>query len=136
MASQPTAGELAEQVRAALDSADLAAIGELLHPDVRWGAPGDPEPSCRNRAQVLAWYRRGRDAGVRARVAEVVAHGDKILVGLTVAGRAGADEKAGAESDRWEVLTVGEGQIVDIRGFDDRGEAADYAGMPPGPDQR
>lgn len=68
-------------------------------------------------------------------MADVFAHGDKILVGLKVAGRAGVDDKTGAEKDRWQVLTVADGQIVDIRGFDDRGEAAAYAGMPPGPDQ-
>ena len=130
METQPALREFAEQVKAALDSADLGAIGHLLHPDVRWGAPDDPEPSCQNRAQVLAWYRRGREHGVRARVTEVVAHGDKILVGLKVAGRAEVDEQAGDENDRWQVLTVGEGLIVDIRGFDDRSEAAVFAGMP------
>ena len=122
-------GDLAARVRAALESADLGAIGELLHPNVRWGAPDDPEPSCQNRAQVLAWYRQGREAGVRARVTEVVAHGDKILVGLKVVGTAAAGE-LGGEADRWQVLTVDEGQIVDIRGFDDRGEAAAHAGKP------
>jgi len=125
---EPSAEKLVERVGAALDSGDLETIGELLHPNVRWGAPDDPEPSCQNRRQVLAWYQRGRDAGVRARVTEVVAHGDKILVGLSVVGTQSADE-ADREMTRWQVLTVVHGQIVDIRAFDDRNEAATRAGL-------
>src|SRR6516162_3046421 len=62
---------LAGRVRLALEAADLDAYAELLDPGVRWGPPGDPVPPCQNRAQVLAWYQRGRcprpcdrDAGV------------------------------------------------------------------------
>jgi hypothetical protein len=46
---------LERKVRIALESADLAAFADLLHPDVQWGPPGDPAPPCRNRDQVLAW---------------------------------------------------------------------------------
>jgi len=114
---------ITDRVRAALESADLVAIGNLLDPNVTWGAPDDPQPSCTNRKQVLAWYQRGRDAGVRARVTELETHGDRILVGLRVAGTLAA-EAQGGEADRWQVLTVREDRIVDIRAFDDRDEAA------------
>ncbi len=119
---------LAAQVRAALESADLAAIGELLDPDVHWGPPDEREPSCQNRDQVLAWYQRGGDAGVRASVTEVVVVEDKMLVGLRVVGRAAAEENAG-EADRWQVLTLRGGRVVDIRGFDDQSEAATRVGL-------
>jgi ketosteroid isomerase-like protein len=122
---EPAADDVAARVKAALDSADVRAIGDLLHPDVRWGAPDDPHPSCRNRTEVLAWYRRGWEAGVRARVSEIVAHEDKLLVGLRVARTPGA-----ADVERWQVLTVAAGRIVDIRPFDDRAEAAAHAGLP------
>ncbi len=121
-ATKPETAAIAERVRAALESGDLTAYAELLDPEVRWGAPDDPNPSCQNRRQVLAWYERGQEAGVRARVTEVVAHGDKILVGLTVTGRAAAD--ADVAVDRWQVLTVADGRVVDIRAFDDRADAA------------
>ena len=68
---------VAEQVRSALETADLSAFSELLDPDVRWGAPGDPSPACMDRAQVLSWYQRGLDAGVRARVAEIAVLDDR-----------------------------------------------------------
>lgn len=121
--------QLAAQVRGALEAANLDAYAELLGRDVRWGPPGDPVPPCRSRAQVLAWYQRGRETGTRARVIETVVAGDKILVGLKVSRTAAPD--AGAESDRWQVLTVRDGQITDITGFGDRGEAAAWAGLLP-----
>jgi len=113
---------IADQVGVALEAADLSAYRELLHPDVRWGAPDAKRPSCRNRDQVLAWYQRGRESGVRASVTEVVVLGDRLLVGLTVRGRQEEHEDGGA-APRWQVLTVSDGRIVDIVGFDDRAEA-------------
>jgi hypothetical protein len=68
---------LAGRVKLALEAADLDAYAELLDPGVRWGPPGDPAPPCQNRAQVLAWYRRGREAGTRARVTETLVSGTR-----------------------------------------------------------
>jgi ketosteroid isomerase-like protein len=122
------AEQLAALIGQALAAPDLDAYAGLLHPDVRWGAPGDPSPSCQNRSQVLAWYRAGREAGARARVTETVIAGDKILVGLRVS-RADSGSDASGEVDRWQVLTTRDGLISDIRGFDHRDEATAAAGL-------
>jgi len=121
---------IAQQVRVALEGADLTAYGDLLDPDVRWGAPDARQPACRNRDQVLTWYRRGRESGVRASVNEVVVLGDRLLVGLTVRGSEDAVERGGAAL-RWQVLTVRGGRVVDIVGFDDRTEALSRAQATP-----
>jgi ketosteroid isomerase-like protein len=122
------AERLAGLIGQALAADDLDAYADLLHPDVRWGAPGDPDPPCQDRAQVLAWYRGGRDAGVRARVTETVAAGDRILVGLRVSGTE-TDPGVGGEVDRWQVLALRDGMVADIRGFDNRDDAATAAGL-------
>ena len=113
---------VAEQVRTALEADDLSAFSDLLDPEVQWGAPDSRVPTCRNREQVLAWYKRGRAAGARAQVSEVVVIEDRILVGMTVRGSKQARSRGGAAL-RWQVLTVGNGRIVDITGFGDRSEA-------------
>jgi ketosteroid isomerase-like protein len=118
----PPTEEVAQTIRAALDSADLAAFSDLLDPDVQWGAPDDPTPSCRNRDQVLSWYRKGRAHGVRASVTELVVRRHKILVGLKVTGNDAAVLNGG-QQDRWQVLTLAAGRIVDIRGFEKRADA-------------
>jgi ketosteroid isomerase-like protein len=114
--------DIARQVRVALDGGDISSFADLLDPDVRWGAPDAKRPTCKNRDQVLTWYQRGRESGVRASVDDVAVHGDRLLVSLTVRGSEDATERGGAAL-RWQVLTVRGGRIVDIVGFDDHLEA-------------
>ena len=119
--------EIAARVRQAMTAEDLPAFADLLDPDVTWGAPGAVNPSCTNRSQVLAWYERGRDAGVRGRVHDVETHGDRLLVTMVVRGTDGALDRGGAAL-RFQVLTVRDGKIVEIVGFDDKAEAFAYIG--------
>ncbi|MGD0084303.1 MAG: nuclear transport factor 2 family protein [Acidimicrobiales bacterium] len=120
MATDPAVMEqLAGQLRAALQAADLLGYRELLDPNVTWGAPDDTNPGCRNRDQVLAWYRRGRANGVRAVVTETGVFGDKILVGLRVFDECSRSE-GGDPTERWQILTIRGGLVADIRGFEER----------------
>ncbi len=108
-----TAAAIAERVGVALDAADLEQMAALLSPDVHWGAPDDPTPSCRNRTQVLRWYAAARAEGRRAAVTEVEVHGNALLVGLRL------DDG----QERWQVLRVGPDGVNDIRGYVDRPSA-------------
>lgn len=125
MAAPSTTDDIARLVKVALESADLSAFSHLLDPHVRWGLPDDPSPTCQNRKQVLAWYQRGQEAGVRAQVSETVVVGDRILVGLKVSNQ--VMDPLGGDSDRWQVLTVNEGRVTEIIGFESRVEAFDRA---------
>jgi hypothetical protein len=123
VSGQPEAMQLiADQVRDALGTADLAAYAHLLDPGVRWGPPGDQSSGCHSSREVMSWYQRGYEAGMRAEVTETIVCGDRILVGLRVTGR---DESG----DRWQILTVRDGLVVDITGYDERAEAAASAGL-------
>jgi len=117
--------DIAALVKRALVSGDLSAITELLDPDVTWGAPGARNPSCKNRNQVLAWYQRGRDAGVRGSVYDVEVLGDRLLVSMSVRGTEDAQDRGGTAL-RFQVLTVRSDKIVNIVGFDDKAEALSY----------
>jgi len=117
--------EIAVLVRNALAAEDLSAFTELLDPAVTWGAPGARNPSCKTRNQVLAWYQRGRDAGVRGSVFEVEVIGDRLLVSMDVRGTENAKERGGVAL-RFQVLTVRSGKVVDIVGFDGKSEALSY----------
>jgi ketosteroid isomerase-like protein len=120
--------DLAGRVREALESADLEAYRELLDPKATWGPPDDSASGCHSRDEVLSWYRRARAAGAQARVTEVVVGEDKLLVGLRVS-RTEEAARSGGEVERWQVLTVRDGHVADIRGFDDRAVAAARAGV-------
>jgi hypothetical protein len=53
--------------------------------------------------------------------------GDKILVGLVVAGTTDRQERGG-RALAWLVLSLRDGRVVDIAGFDGRQEALAWAG--------
>lgn len=120
-----TMDEMASLVKQALMAEDLSAFSELLDPNVTWGAPGARNPTCKNRNQVLAWYQRGRTAGVRGSVYEIEVLGDRLLVSMTIQGTENAQERGGTAL-RFQVLTIRSGKVVDIVGFDEKAEAISY----------
>ena len=120
--------EVAKQVRAALAAGDPVGFSHLLDADVTWGPPGDRSPGCKNRDQVLAWYQRGRERGVRGSVFDVEVIGDRLLVSMTVRGTEDA-QKRGGTALRYQVFTVRDGRIVEIVGFDDKVEALSYTAI-------
>ena len=111
-----------------MENADLEAFLSLCADDVHWGAPGDSHGGCHNRDQVRSWYESAGGRGVRATVNEVLRVPTGLLVSLTVSGPPAAQEQGG-EFERWQVLTVRDGRISDICGFDDRAGAARWAGI-------
>ena len=120
---------LIEKIRSAFESADLGAISQLVDEHARWGPPDQPVPTCQTRDQVLEWYREAKQAGVRAEVNDAIAIDDCIVLGLKVSGRDDTTAN-GATTDRWQVLTVRNARIVEIRGYEDRESALAYAADP------
>lgn len=117
---------LAERVRAAMGTIDLAQMAQLLAPDARWGAPDQDVPSCRSAKEILSWYEIARENGVRANITEVDVIGEHIVVGLKiVATKDGASKSR--NSTRWQVLSVDDGRIAEIRGYETRGDANAFA---------
>jgi len=58
-------------------------------------------------------------------VYDVEVLGDRLLVSMSVRGTENARERGGAVL-RFQVLTVRNGKVVDIVGFDDKTEALSY----------
>jgi len=117
--------ELAAAVAGALQSGDLAAITALMANDVRWGAPEQSVPTCRNKSQVLRWYENAQLAGASAQVIETIVLGEHIVLGVMVQGNPRAESPS--PSLRWQVMSVKDGQVAEIRGYDSRGEAEEFA---------
>lgn len=120
-----TIDTLADEVRHAMETVDLAAMAALLAPDARWGAPEQEVPTCRNAQQILSWYEMARDNGVRADITEIVIEGNNIVVGLNVLNA--KDPSKPPNNARWQVLSVDGGLVSEIRGYETRDEAMEYA---------
>jgi hypothetical protein len=94
---------------------------------VRWGGEEDTEDTCHSRADVLRWYTRLRDRGVRARVAEVLDLGDAVVLELALTGHED-DPQDELRARLFQVFRIGDGLVVDIRGFPERADALASAG--------
>jgi len=116
MAEAMSAKTLAPQLKGLLEGGDFDALTAVLDPDVTWAAADFPDDGCRNRGEVLAWWRAAYEAGVRAEVTGAEVHGDALLVSLKVTG-------PGGSGDRFQVLTVGVRGITSIAGFESRSDA-------------
>jgi SnoaL-like domain len=134
----PVSGTIAESLRDAFEADDVTRVASLLASDVRWGGEEDTDDTCHTRDQVLAWYGRIRDRGVRARVTEVIDAGDRVVLGLALhvpGANPGAplpgrlvDPSRPMPAHLFQVFRIVDGLVVDIRGFPERAEAVAFAG--------
>jgi ketosteroid isomerase-like protein len=108
--------DIARHLGAAHRSLDLELLGSLLHPDVRWSG------ECSTRAEVLAWYRGLLVDGTRATLESVEVDRDAVVMAIRVAGQAEGARPAPAER-LFQVFTVDNDEIVEIRGYPDRPSA-------------
>jgi hypothetical protein len=108
--------DIARHLEVAYRDLDLDLLASLLHPDVHWTG------MCRNRSEVLDWYRGLLAEGTTAAVRSVEVDRDAILLALTVT-RPPEGARAAPAQHAYQVFTVDGAQIVDIHGYPDRRSA-------------
>jgi hypothetical protein len=108
--------DIARHLETAYRDQDLGLLGSLLHPQVQWTG------LCRDREQVLDWYRGLIAAGNVATVQSVEVDRDAVVLGLAVAGQAEGARPALAQHLH-QVFTVEDAQVIGIRGYPDRDSA-------------
>ena len=104
----------------------------LVDPDLEWTYldPGaaDPRPQvCHGHGELAAALAQQAEPGLRARLEEVIGHGDKVVVAVRTPG---ADAYRVRQSDDrdYAMFTVRDGRIVALRDCRDRGDALRLAG--------
>jgi len=108
--------DVAHHLEAAYRDLDLDLLGSLLHPEVRWTG------LCHNRGEVLDWYRGLITDGTVATVESVEVDRDTVVLGLSVARQAEAARPAPPQQT-YQVFTVDDSQVVEIRAYPDRASA-------------
>jgi hypothetical protein len=108
--------DIARHLEAAYGELDIELLGSLLHPQVHWTGV------CANRGEVLDWCRHLLADGTRATVESVQIDRDAVVMVVSVAGQAEGARPAPAERV-FQVFTVDNDEIVEIRGHPDRASA-------------
>jgi ketosteroid isomerase-like protein len=124
-------GENVETVRNAFEAwgrGDLAALTDLIDPNVHWSW-WEPGPwDCHGRDQVLQVMQERDREGVKGELTEVLGAGDKVVIG--VAGR-DLERFFGEGQDHvYNVFTFRDGKVIGMQDFRTRAEALAAAGLP------
>jgi ketosteroid isomerase-like protein len=117
---------LSAQLKQALEQRDVDALAPLLADDVRWGDDDHPR-RCRGPKQVIEFFKDGMARGGKAQITELEQGTDGVLCRLKVTFSDGSERRTGA--DFWHVYMIRDGLINEIRRYDDRGSAAEAAGI-------
>jgi ankyrin repeat protein len=113
--------DIARHLEAAYRDRDLELLGSLLHPQVHWTGV------CTNSGEVLDWYRNLLADGTMATVESVEVDGDAIVLGLGVARQADGARPAPPVL-LYQVFTIDDAQVTDIRVYPDRASALSRPG--------
>ena len=108
--------DVAGHLEAAYRDFDLELLGSLLHPQVHWTGV------CTNSSEVLDWYRSLLADGMMATVESVEVDRDAVVLALGVARQADGVRPAPPEL-LYQVFTVDDAQVIDIRVYPDRASA-------------
>jgi ketosteroid isomerase-like protein len=112
---------------------DLAAMLELVDPDLEWtyldSTLEHPTPQvCHGRQELEQVLRGWAEHGLRAELEEVTSNGELVMVGVRMPGM---DAHHGLRRDdrAYSVFTVRGGRIVALQDCRDRQEALQLAGI-------
>jgi len=108
--------DVAQHLEAAYRNLDLELLGSLLHPRVRWSG------LCNTSAEVLDRYRQNLSDGTRPTVESAEVNRDAVVLGITLSRPAAVTGPAPTER-LYQVFTVENGEVIEIRGYPDRGSA-------------
>ncbi|HZE04542.1 MAG TPA: nuclear transport factor 2 family protein [Solirubrobacteraceae bacterium] len=117
--------ERARRGYAALASGNVAAIREMLDPEVKWHG-GVPEDGCQNRDEALAFIQRDDRPRLPQLVDVIDAGEDRVVVILQPPARGGETPPL-----RANVTTFRDGRVAEMVAYESPEEACAAAGVPP-----
>jgi ketosteroid isomerase-like protein len=125
--------DLIRRVYQAYAGGDLAAMLELIDPDLEWTyldpTLEHPTPQvCHGRQELEQVLRHWAEHGLRAELEEVTSAGERVMVGVRIPGIDAHFSRSG-DDRAYSVFTVRGGRIVALRDCRDRQEALQLAGI-------
>lgn len=132
--TQPLAAETQalREMYAALNRNDIPAVIELFDPQIEWTEPAERPGvrTCHGHAELQAHFSQARATWAEGgcEPAQFIVAGDKIIAFVDVLVRL-KDEVEWREGQLADVYTFRNGKAFQMRAFNDRQEALDWAGV-------
>jgi ketosteroid isomerase-like protein len=125
--------EIVRELSAAINSDDQERLVQMLHPDVvQYGTRGgiDQDLVFRGRDAVLAyWQEIGDTWESQTYEPERVIEGDEVVVVLWRETSRSRHSDLDMETNTAGIMRLEDGKIIEIRGYMDRDEALEAAGL-------
>jgi glyoxylase-like metal-dependent hydrolase (beta-lactamase superfamily II) len=99
-------------------------LGEVLAPDAQWYGVEDGQ-LCNGRAAIVEVMSRNLAGRLRGRIEETIQSGSRVIVAFRPEQPAQLDRRVD-EGIAYMVVTIGDGQIVEMKGCADRAMALSY----------
>ena len=109
----------------ALAEGDLGAMEAALASDARWRAIEDGPWNCENRQAIIEVMGRNLETGLRGRIEETIQDGERIVVAFRPE-QPFQGERPLDDGIAYVVVTMRDGQIVEMKGSADRANAISY----------
>ena len=109
---------------------DLEALERAFAPDAKWRAVEDGPWNCESREVLLEVMERNLPRGLSGQIEETTQQGPRVLVGFRPDN---LPQGTGRPLDRgiaYTVVTVRDGEIVELKGCADRAAAMAYMDAP------
>ena len=118
--------ELWHRAWKAMTEGNLAVLEGALAPDAKWHAIEEGPWSCQNRRAIIGMLSRHVAGGLRGRIEETIQNGPRVLVAF----RPEQPIEGGRPLDdgiAYMVVTISDGEIVEMKGCADRAAGMAYA---------
>jgi len=125
MGNSTDIGRLGEAWEAMSARGDLSVLAAMLAPEAKWRGVEDG-PGCENRQMILAIMERNLSDGLAGRIEETIKVGGRILVAFRPA-RPRDDGRPLDQGLAYVVVTMLDGQVIEMKGCVDRAAALRYA---------
>jgi ketosteroid isomerase-like protein len=123
--------ELVRGAWAAVDRGDVATIASVFSEDIRWHGLNDPDSGCHGRDEAVEFVKRALANGVTAEAMDVREAGDRVVVTVQLHH---PPEWGDEQEPHGEVVTVSDGEIVEIIVYANVADASRAAGEKGPPD--
>jgi ketosteroid isomerase-like protein len=125
--------ELVRRAYEAYAAGDVAAMMRFVDSDLEWTyldpAFEDPDPQvCHGSRELEVALRRQARRGLKSRLEEVHANGDRVMVAVHTPGLDALRARK-ADDRNYDVLTIRDGKIAAMRACRDRREALSLADL-------
>jgi ketosteroid isomerase-like protein len=111
----------------ALTRGDYAVLEASLAEDAKWRTVEEGATNCEGRNTIIGIMRRNLGGRLKGKIEEAIQEGTKVIVGFRPERPSDAEGRPLEAGTAYMVVTIQDGEIIELKGCADRADAISYA---------